>query len=196
MTQRDPHRLQRGISLIEALVAMLVLALGVLGMAGIQARTMTSTRVTHLRAEAVRAAEDLLDRIQANTEIKHVRPNDNPYVTALGEPPEPERDCAQAPCNGAQLAAFDLSQWKAQLARTLPSGDAMVFASDTDANQLGILISWTEASAKNETVANEADAALYSQAVGVRDATGQAGTGLATAACPEGQTCHLVFIRP
>jgi len=51
MTQRDPYRLQRGISLIEALVAMLVLSLGVLGMAGIQARTMTSTRVTHLRAE-------------------------------------------------------------------------------------------------------------------------------------------------
>lgn len=188
--------MQRGVGLIEALVAILVLALGVLGMAGIQARTLTSTRVTQMRAEAVRAADDLLDRIQANAAIRQSPPAVNPYITTWGEAAEPELDCALTPCNGTQLAAFDLAQWKADLARTLPSGDATVFASDSDSNQLGVLISWREAAAKNESIAGQDERNLFSQAVAVQDASGQAGTGVAAVMCPALQTCHLIFIRP
>lgn len=195
MTRERPSR-QQGVGLIETLVAMLVLALGVLGMAAIQVRTLTSTRVTQLRAEAVRATDDLLDRIQTNAAIRNAPPIVNPYITTWGEAPEPEMDCALVSCDGTQLAAFDLAQWKAGLAMALPSGDARVFASDTDPNQLGILIAWTEAAAKNESTAGQNERALFSQAVAVQDALGQAGTGLANIACPAQQTCHLTFIRP
>ena len=53
---RKAHHRQRGTSLIEALVALLVLALGVMGMAAVQTRTLATARTTNLRAVAIRAS--------------------------------------------------------------------------------------------------------------------------------------------
>ena len=78
---RKAHHRQRGTSLIEALVALLVLALGVMGMAAVQTRTLATARTTNLRAVAIRAAEDLQERIQANSDLRHMPALFNPYVT-------------------------------------------------------------------------------------------------------------------
>lgn len=187
---------QRGTSLIEALVALLVLALGVMGMAAVQTRSLTTARTTNLRALAIQAAEDLQDRIQANAALRHNPPLTNPYLTPWGPPPASSRDCATTLCDGPQLAAFDLVQWKQELARSLPAGDGLVFASPSDANQWGILLAWTEAKARNESQARPEEAALFTRSVAVRDAAGQPGTGVPGATCPDTFTCHLIFIRP
>lgn len=52
-------RRQRGISLIESLVAIVVMALGILGILGVQMRTLTDTSTTVRRAQAIRLIEDL-----------------------------------------------------------------------------------------------------------------------------------------
>lgn len=187
---------QRGTGLIEALVALLVLALGVMGMAAVQTRTLITARNTNLRAVAIRAAEDLQDRIQANSDLRRMPLLANPYLTPWGPPPAAGTDCASASCGGQQLAAFDLMQWKKELARSLPSGDGLVFTSSTDTNQLGILVTWMETQARNESEANKEEAALFREAVAVRDAGGQLGTGESGKNCPDNFTCHLIFIRP
>ena len=56
-------RHQRGLSLIESLVALLVLALGIMGLAGVQARMVTETRISNSRAMAVSLIDDLTKRI-------------------------------------------------------------------------------------------------------------------------------------
>lgn len=187
---------QRGVSLIEALVALLVLALGIMGMAGIQTRTLVESRATNSRAVALQMADDLLDRMQANTVIRTTPPATSPYLAAWGAATAAPVDCFTASCNGAQLAAFDLVQWKASLAQVLPGGDARVFQSNTDNAQFGVLIGWTETQAKNQGEATGAQATLFTNAIATRDATNAVGTGVAGITCPAGLICHLVYIRP
>lgn len=171
---------QRGTSLIEALVALLVLALGVMGMAAVQTRSLATARTTNLRALAIQAAEDLQDRIQANAALRYKPPLVNPYLTPWGPPPASNRNCAATVCDGPQLATFDLMQWKKELARSLPAGDGLVFASPTDATQWGILVAWTETKTRTEPLASAS----------------QPDTGVPGANCPGTFTCHLIFIRP
>lgn len=189
---------ERGVSLIEALVALLVLALGVLGIAGIQTRTLIESRTTNSRAVAFQMADDLLDRMQSNRAIRFNPPAVNPYIVNWGAPVAAGLDCFANACTGAQLAAFDLWQWKTTMANLLPQGDAQVFQSPTDASQFGILIGWTPTQTKNEAAAADADqTALYTNAAAVRDGTGAVGTGAgAVAACPANLICHMVYIRP
>lgn len=175
-------RKQRGVSLIESLVALLVLALGVLGLAGLQTRTLTETRLTNARAAAVRMVEDLNERIQLNTEARLLPAS--PYITAWG-PVAAAPNCVTAACTAQQLAQYDISQWKASLNALLPGGDATVFQSPADPSQFGVLVGWND----NQSVAAVDDAAAYS-APFVID-TGVPGVG-----CQAGQICHLVHIRP
>ena len=192
------HQAQQGVSLIEALVALLVLALGVLGIAGIQTRTLIESRTTNSRAIAFQMADDLLDRMQSNRAIRFNPPAINPYIVNWGAPVAAGQDCFVNDCSGAQLAAFDLMQWKTTLANLLPQGDAQVFQSPTDASKFGVLIAWTQTQTKNEaTAADAAQTALYTNAAAVRDGTGAVGTGAgAVAACPANLICHMVYIRP
>lgn len=186
---------QRGVSLIEALVALLVLALGIMGMAGIQTRTLVESRTTNSRAIALQMASDLLDRMQANVGVRLTPPPVNPYITNWGAPVA-GADCFAVACNAANLASFDLNQWKTTLARLLPAGDARVFQSTTDPTQFGVLIGWAVTQAKNESAANAAEQAQYTAAISVRDGAGNAGTGVANIPCPAALICHLVYIRP
>lgn len=195
--QRDR---QRGVSLIEALVALLVLALGVMGMAGVQTRTLVESRTTNARSAAIQMAEDLLDRMQANVEVRQSNPAINPYVVGWGTPATTTNcfNTGTTPlqCTGQQLAEFDLQQWKATLSSLLPNGDARVFRSTTDPSQFGVLIGWTETLAKNQEGAGLTETAIFTAAVAIRDGAAAIGTGVAGIACPAGQTCHLVYIRP
>lgn len=175
---------------------MLVLALGVMGMAAMQTRTLITARTTELRTVAMRAVEDLQDRMRANTDIRLNPPALNPYLSSWGEPPQAAADCQSTPCPGAQLAAFDMAQWKSALAQALPGGDALVFSSSKDPTQFGVLVAWTEPGARNESVATEEDAARYANAVAVRNGQGALGSGVPGKECPDRHICHLVHFRP
>src|SRR5262245_887446 len=61
-------RRQRGISIVEALVALVVIAVGMLGIAGLYLTSLQSSRSAKLRAQAVQLAGSIADRIRANRE--------------------------------------------------------------------------------------------------------------------------------
>ena len=69
---------QRGIAMIEALIALLVLSLGVLGLARLQMSALTESRNTNARAVAVQLANDLAERMQSNAIVRRTNPNPNP----------------------------------------------------------------------------------------------------------------------
>ncbi|WP_168708474.1 type IV pilus modification protein PilV [Hydrogenophaga sp. PAMC20947] len=177
------RRAQRGISLIESLVALLVLALGILGLAGIQTRTLTDTRLTNARAAAIRMSSDIQERMKLNVEAQSLAPN--PYLVDFGAAAAAPVDCNTAACTAAQLAAFDIAQWKATLSTALPGGDARVFASPDDTRQFGVLVSWTN----NQSTAADADLADYVAPFATN-------TNVAGVACPANSLCHLTVIRP
>jgi type IV pilus assembly protein PilV len=172
-----------GIAMIEALVALLVLALGVLGMAGLQTRTVSETRTTNARSVAIQLTEDLAERIRLNAGVMFANPS--PYVVAFGANPAPPRNCNAVNCNPAELAAFDINQWKNTVAASLPGGDAQIYWSPADPTQFGVLMAWRA----NISRQANADRAAYMAPIEVN-------TRVAGADCPPDLICHLVMLRP
>lgn len=177
------HTQQRGVSLIESLVALLLLALGVLGLAGLQAGTLAQARNANARAAAVQMANDLLERMQMNPAIgrRLADPSsDSLYEIAWGSPSEQAPDCQSRACSGSELARYDLSLWKKAWQAAWPGADVRVFRSRNDPRQIGVMLGWSQ---MGSTDFNQP--ALQ---VAVGDG--------ANARCPTGFTCHLVYVRP
>ena len=182
-TFRSP--LQRGISLIESLVAIVVMALGILGILGVQMRTLTDSQTSVRRAQAIHLIEDLSERMKINP---NALGNINAYVSAFSAEPTPG-DCTTTNCTNAQLATYDIAMWKQAVKASLPLGQASVFLAEgetQDANrrQLGVMISWRE---NERDIADDADSAKYKAAI---DASTEGGS----ITCPEKRICHLQYI--
>lgn len=177
-------RRQRGVSLIESLVALLLLALGVLGLAGLQAGSLAQARNANARAAAVQMANDLLERMQLNPSLGR-SPSGGVSSGALyeigwGAPDGPATDCQNRSCTGPELAKHDLLRWKQAWQTALPGADARVFRSRTDPRQMGVMLGWSHMGATG-----------FSQPP-LPVAAGDD----ANARCPVGFTCHLVYVRP
>lgn len=187
--QNTRHHSQRGITLIESLVAIVVASLGILGILGVQMRTLTDTQTGLRRAHAIRLIEDLSERMK-------VHPNAlgsiNSYTIGwrAGAAPTAQsaKLCDTGACTHTEFAAYDLIEWKRAVERALPLGDANVFVAagetaDTNRRQLGVLIRWRE-NERDTSAAYKADLDTASTALG----------GSGTATCAAGFTCHLQYI--
>lgn len=176
---------QHGITLLESLVALVILATAVLGMLGVQLRTLAETQTGVRRAQAVRLIEDLAERIKSNPGGYSQL---HSYVSDWTNTPA-SVDCSGSPCTPAQLAQWDLWQWKRAVAQTLPSGEANIFEStdETDANrrQLGVMVGW-RANEKSDANANAAD---YAHAFVPANSA-------STVNCNAGKNCHVVYVQP
>ncbi len=98
----------QGFSLFEVLVAVFVLAIGILGVVGLQVVSLQNNRGALFRAEAAQLASDIIDRIRAN-------PGANYAPLAIGADPPAAPDCEANACSAAQMATFDQAQWKCSL---------------------------------------------------------------------------------
>lgn len=177
---------QRGISLIESLIAIVITALGILGVLGVQMRTLTDTSTTVRRAQAIRLIEDLGERMRANPNALANVGVFNGETTGVTPPP----DCNSG-CSTQELAAYDLKIWKNTVASTLPSGQAIVFLPPAETaaqtRQLGVMIAWRE----NERHDASTDFKKYIDATKINDFKDGGG---ATAKCPDKHTCHLQYL--
>lgn len=191
-TQFTSMRRQRGITLIESLVAIVIAALGILGILGVQMRTLTDTQTTVRRAQAIRLIEDLSERTKVNPNamlgIKDYKSGYSEKASALTA-----TDCISASCTPAQQAKYDLKQWKTTVEQTLPGGQASVFfapgeTADANRRQLGVIIAWRE----NERTGSKTDD-IDASKVRAADASLTSGTDV-TNACPADKTCHLQYI--
>ena len=193
MNSMSHSKHQRGITLIESLVAIVIAALGILGILGVQMRTLSDTATTVRRAQAIRLIEDLGERMKVNP---NALADTNVYVTTFGATPSVP-NCSTG-CNHSQLAAYDLAVWKKAVRDNLPLGKAAIFVPPAESpplpagqrRQLGVMIAWRE---------NERDTgAAYKDdidATKVRAADGSLSAGAGAAAtCPDKHTCHLQYI--
>ena len=122
---------QRGFTLIEVLVAVIVLAIGLLGMAGLQATALRYTSTAYQRSQATNLTYDILDRMRANVIVARA----GAYNIAMG---------ATAP-TGTTLAATDLREWLQALANTLPLATASIAQPNAaNLNHFRIRIQWDD----------------------------------------------------
>ena len=114
-----PH----GFSLIEVLVTMVLLAIGLLGLAGLQARSLANSHGSFYRTIAVQQAYNIADRIAANLVGANAGNYDNLTATPPADP-----GCVASSCSVAQMAQTDHYQWLQATAAVLPGGTGTVSA--------------------------------------------------------------------
>jgi type IV pilus assembly protein PilV len=118
----------KGFTLIEILVAVLVMALGLLGLAGLQANGLKNTQLAYNRSQAIHLAQDIADRIRANSDAvgtyADVNNNNQRDTTEAGKPKgQIVAACSTAAgCSKEQLAQTDMRQWHNSIADALPIG--------------------------------------------------------------------------
>jgi len=131
-----PRSHERGLSLIEVLVAIVIISLGLLGMAGLQAASLRTSQSAFYRAQAAQFANDMAERMRAN--LGDARN----YTLAM-------TDTAPA---GASVRDRDRADWLARIA-TLPAGDGSI-AVDLASNTVTIAVQWDDSRAGGATNAN------------------------------------------
>jgi type IV pilus assembly protein PilV len=105
-------------TLVEALVALVVLSVGMLGVAGLYVSAIRAERTAQVRTQAIALVDDMIDRIRANAQARDgydmstVTPAANSCVAAT----------TPKPCTAENLAAEDLKLWTDAAASTLPGG--------------------------------------------------------------------------
>lgn len=154
---------QRGVSLIEVLIGVLIFTIGLLGLAGLMVVSTRSNHVAYLRTQATFLANNMAERMSANPiGVWSGNYNSTAYPVAAGSVA-----CdALSPCSAAQVAVHDQQLWSSQLRTFLPNPDASIVCTDATSvayNPTGnmamrppyggncaMTIKWTERGAGNQ----------------------------------------------
>ncbi|MBI5782937.1 MAG: type IV pilus modification protein PilV [Gammaproteobacteria bacterium] len=108
------------------LVALLVLSIGLLGLAALQTTGLQFNHQSYERTQAVIQAYDIIDRMRANKSGDGATINTAYNSVALGTLPVVEVDCTVATCTGDQMAAYDIYYWNAANASILVEGKGAI----------------------------------------------------------------------
>lgn len=138
---------QQGVGLVEVLVAMLVLAIGVLGFVALQYRAVEATSESSYRVQAINIARDLAERIRVNRGVIGT------YMQEMGDPDEQvssARDCFAENCTLAELADFDVAQVTTR-ARSVGMTMNVIECQGNNDGRNCIYVAWNETSATDGT---------------------------------------------
>lgn len=138
---RDFQIRQRGISLIEVLIALLILSLGALGFAALQLKGLKTTEDANYRAHATLIAQDAIERILSNpTQRTTYIASGNYSRTAPGS--TPPDDCMGSTCSASEMAAWDIAHLSWTAANALPEGRISAAACPFNVATQCVVLSW------------------------------------------------------
>jgi type IV pilus assembly protein PilV len=127
----------RGFSLVEVLIALIIMSVGMLGIAGLYVHSMQAGRTSLFRHHAVTLAGDIADRIRANP------------LGGIGyEGGGADNNCVAGgvDCSAAEMAANDVFLWAEQADATLPDGVvAVAYDNSAIPSTYQITVTWREA---------------------------------------------------
>jgi len=115
-----------GFTVVEVLVAVLLLAVGLVGALAMQAHAMRTRQESALQTEALQAAATLADRIRANAAQSSAYVGFEFDAAAAGSAPEASPACAGVPCDPSAIALFELGEFRQHLVATLPLARAVI----------------------------------------------------------------------
>lgn len=138
------HR-SRGFTLVEALVALVVLSIGMLGIAALYVESLRAGRESLTRSTAILLASDMADRIRSNRDAGAA------YAKATTDTGTVSTDCEEggssASCTPAVMAAHEIATWETEIKANLPGGDEAtgeIVVTAGAPNIYQITVSWVE----------------------------------------------------
>lgn len=134
--RRCSRHAMQGVTLIEVLVTVLILAIGLLGLAALQNAAMQFNHSSYLRTHANNMAYDIHDRMRANRQA------------AMDGEYDLDTDASGPPSGGGTVAEQDLQEWWTTTNGTLPEAEAKV---DVDSDGVAtITIEWLDDRGEDE----------------------------------------------
>ena len=121
-----------GYTLLEILIAVVVLALGIMGGVALQLAALRSRHQAALLSQATQLATAMAERMRANAGHMRLADGDNLYLTldydafAEPRPGPPPALCYGGACSGAELALSDLYEAKVLVRQSLPAGRVVI----------------------------------------------------------------------
>ena len=127
---------QKGFGLVESLVALIVVSVGMIGIAVLYGQGLSTSRSALYRTQAVNLVSDMADRVRAN------RRGGASYGAAGAD-----SNCdagGNTDCTTGQQAAHDIWEWQAQVEALLPGGVGTVDHETTTPPTYTINVQWQE----------------------------------------------------
>lgn len=138
----------RGVGLVEVMIALLVLSIGLLGVANLQLSGLRMTQEAYFHSQAAVLAQDIIDRMRANPSAA----GDDAYLRSSFAEEEKAPSCAPVMLDGS-VAQQDLALWTQRLACALPAGDGTVVRRDDGV--MRITVRWRTREDGENTFATE-----------------------------------------
>ncbi len=162
------------------MVSLVILAIAVIGMLGVQVRTLMDTNTAAGRTQAILLINDLAERVRAN-------PGSFDILTdyTFEETQASSGITCTSNCNKQDLAKYDVDQWLENFKSTMPNGKVSTFVSSDNDRQLGVLIKWTMREKNSDVISD------YTKNFAIPSANVNSGIE-----CEDGFICHLAYIGP
>lgn len=123
---------------------MVVLAIGLLGLAGLQTVSLRNNQSAYFRSQATQLAYDMADKIRANyADSKNLA--SSTYITIALADATNQSDCKQvsSSCSTVNMAENDLYQWRQDLNNALPTYTASITV-DAATQVFNITVNWDD----------------------------------------------------
>lgn len=134
----QPRKRINGFTLVEVLIALVIMSVGMLGIAGLYVHSMQAGRTSVFRHNAVTLAGDVADRIRANPRAgaSYALINSGVASTCVA---------AGTNCSRDEMAANDIFLWNEQAVSTMPNGTvSIVYDNSVAVPTYQIIVAWTE----------------------------------------------------
>lgn len=144
----------RGLSMIEILVALAIVAFGMLGLLGLQARALSVQNDAFHRRQAAELVAQLAERMRAN-HLAYLAGRYALSFDASADAPSTVPACT-APCTSVQVAARDLAEWRIELRRRIPGAAAYLQWDAGNRGGIAVAVAWPEPhAAANDAVCDD-----------------------------------------
>ena len=141
------NKQQSGSTLLEVLIAVLVLSIGLLGVASLQLYGLRYNQSAYLRSQATILAYDIIDRMRSNTDAVTAGSYDNIDTNTL--PTDPA--CISVGCTTVQLADHDIREWGSYFTQApplVPDGRGTVTRAGS---RFTVTVQWNETTSTTNT---------------------------------------------